>query len=69
MRRLRKEELNEEPTLSVDIHHYNAPRKPAVPDVCALQNVLPLRILAAKIISVNRAQVADYMFLHKLKTG
>lgn len=68
IRRLRKEELKEEPTLPVDIQHYNGPRKPAMPEACTLRHILPLRILAAKVITMNRAQVADYMFLLKYQT-
>ena len=66
IRRLWKEELQDEPTLSVDVQHYNGPRKPAMPEACAMHHVLSLRILAAKVITMNRAQVADYMFLCKI---
>ena len=49
MRRLRKEELKEAQTLSVNIQHYNEPQIPAMPEACAMHRILPLRILAAKI--------------------
>ena len=68
IRRLRKEELKEEPTLPVDIQHYNGPWKPAMSEACTLCHILSLRILAAKVITMNRAQVADYMFLLKYQT-
>lgn len=66
VRRLRKDELKKEPTLPVAVHHYHGPMKPAMPEASCLHQVLPLHVLAAKVISVNRAQEADYMFLRRI---
>lgn len=40
--------------------------QPCPGEACARRQVLPLRILTAKVITKNRAQVADYMFLCKI---
>lgn len=66
IKRLRKEDLKIEHTLPMTVERYNGPRKPDMPQACARQPILPLRILAAKIITLNRAQLTDYIFLKKI---
>ena len=66
IRRLRKEEAKEEPALSLNVRRYNGPEKPVMPETHHFHPILSLRVLAAKVISVNRAQEIDLSFLHNI---
>ena len=66
IRRLRNDELKEEQTLPVNIQNYNGLRKPAMSEACVIRYILPLRIFVVNMISMNRAQAANYMFLCRI---
>ena len=65
IRRLRKDET-EDPAPAVAIQHYNGSQKPAMPDAFAQHSELPEQVRAAQIISMNRAQEADFTFLRRI---
>jgi len=54
LRRIRKDEMKEEPSPPVQIQRYNGPKKPNMPE--GLKHaVLPLKVIVAQLVSVNRA--------------
>ena len=54
--------MKEEPSPPVQIQRYNGPKKPNMPE--GLKHaVLPLKVIVAQLVSVNRAQILDYHFL------
>ena len=61
VRRLSNEELKGELEHEVRREYYNGPKKPSMPEAF-LHQVLPLNILAAQVITRNRAQSTDYLF-------
>ena len=66
IRRLSKDEMRDDPAKPVILQHYNGPKKPVMPETSAVGSVLPLRVLAAKVISAKRAESSDFDFLQQI---
>ena len=47
----------------IEIQRYNGPKKTKMPESAAVKSVLPLRLLAQKIVSKRRAEEFDFAFM------
>ena len=66
IRRLRKEEISEELMPDVPVQRYRGPSKPEMPVSNSTRSPLPLKVMAAQIISLSRAQEIDLAFLKQI---
>ena len=55
--------MTDEMDKPVSLQHYNGPQKPEMPAGSAIRTILPLRVLAAQTISLERANCIDHQFL------
>ena len=65
IRRLNKNDMEEEIVQQVQVSHYNGPKKPDMPERFATHAVLPLKILASQCITLSRARQLDHEFLQR----
>lgn len=69
IRRLAKDEMKEEVTLPVEVHIYQGPRKPDMPDERTKRVILPLKVMTTQIVSVMRARDLAYQFFHDITSN
>lgn len=63
IRRISKAEMSNELVPPIPVHRYNGPKKPDMPENCCKHHILPLRVLASRIVSLSRAHDLDHLFL------
>ena len=61
--------MKDYPAEPVNVQHYNRLKKPAMPKVKSLCNVLSLAVLATKVINAQRAESLDFDFLQQILIG
>ena len=66
IRRLRKEDMKQDIIPNIPVYSYHGPKKPAMPPKEAKRTVLPLRLLVQQSISVQHAQMKDFLFLKNI---
>ena len=73
IQRIARTDLTKPIDYTVDIERYRGVRggakKPPMPADIAKKHVLPLKVLASKVISTNRAKEMDFCFLQDVITS
>jgi len=55
--------MSESVEYDIEIHTYNRPKKPKMPHTAAVRTVLPLKLLAHKVVSKQSAEETDFALL------
>jgi len=64
--RLTANEMQQQVIDDIPVERYKGPKKPDMPDTEAKRALLPLRVLAAQVVSLLRAQSLDFDFLQAI---
>ena len=63
IKRIAKAEMSEPVEYDIDIQRYSGPKKPRMPANAAVKTVLPLKVLAQRVVSKPRAEETDFAFI------
>ena len=66
--RLKKDDMKDVTIEDVPTFFYKGPKKPVMPDVEAVSNVLPLRVLTHKVLLSRYSDDRDFQFLKDIVT-
>ena len=68
IKRIKKSELSEPVEYDLQVHRFNGPKIPQLPQQAAMKSVLPLKVLAQKVLSRQRADQTDAAFIEDVLT-
>lgn len=68
IKRIKKSEMSEPVEYELQVQRFNGPKNPELPQQAAMKSVLPLKVLAHKVLSRQRADQTDAAFMEDVLT-